>query len=215
MSTAQPSSAPHPHRNPSPFGDPWNEPASTASKLRTTLAVAVFIILVALFAATATAWVSAISTTPGAQQGLSAPKNSARSDRTASAEDSRLTTGSGIGVLAPRNMTGDQTAEFTARFRATPDGYFSRVSFDSYDVVINGTKSVSAAGRSGATRDASEIRISETENGLSATFNRDGANYLVEFSCPGPGNEAGVACIGEADARAFVANLVTVTGGAS
>ncbi len=188
MKTAQSAHHNLSHEPASIFGDPWNEPASTAVKIRTTLAFLAFLALVLLFAATASAWVSSLTPEP-AQIGSAAdaPK----------ANDAGRRAQSPIPVLAPSGMTPAQADEFSQRLRATPDGYFSRVSFGDYDIVVNGST------RRSATAD-SAIRFSETETGLAAIFARDGADYQVEFSCRGPGSEAGVRCVTEAQARAFV-----------
>lgn len=171
------------------FGDPWNEPATTAVKVRTTLAFLVFMALVILFAATASAWVSSLTPEPvQTRPAADAVK----------ANDAGRTAQSLIPVLAPSGMSPAQADEFAQRLRVTPDGYFSRVSFAAYDLVVNGSTR-----RSGPADSA--IRLSQTETGLAAMFARDGADYQVEFSCRGPGSEAGVHCVSEAEALAVVA----------
>jgi hypothetical protein len=183
------------------FGDPWNEPATAASGLRMSLVIGILVLAAIVFAATAAAWVSDFSS-QGAQ-----PQPTVV-EATAFTGDTRGgTQQSPVPVLAPGGMTAAQSEEFARRFRATPDGYFARVSFGAYDVVVNGSTRRSGAGDSA-------IRISETETGLAAMFSRAGADYQVEFSCRGPGSEAGARCITEDQARAFVAALIAYDGNA-
>jgi hypothetical protein len=180
------------HEQPNVFGDPWNEPATTAVKIRTTLAFVAFLALIILFAATASGWVSDLAPEPAQPAAVASKANGA--GRTAQ---------SPVPVLAPSGMTAVQADEFAERLRSTPDGYFSRVSYPAFDMVVNGSLR-----RSGPADSA--LRISETETGISAMFARDGADYQVEFSCRGPGSEAGASCITEADVRAIVETLAVI-----
>lgn len=118
-------------------------------------------------------------------------------------------------VLAPANLSPERTAQFARTFRATPDGYFARVDLPGFDVVVNGTRAFgvvpeSAGARSG---EVSQLRISESETGLSAVFRRYGVDYQIEFVCRGPGDEAGARCVTPEEARAVVESLVPVGGG--
>jgi hypothetical protein len=180
------------HRQPSSiFDDPWNEPKTLAAKVRITLAFAAFLLLVILFAATASAWVSSLS-----DEAAPRPATTLKSNEASRLEQSP------VAVLAPSGMSAAQADEFARRFRATPDGYFSSVAFGGYDVVVNASSARSARG--------AEISVSETETGLAVAFHRDGAEYQVAFSCRGPAN-----CISEAEARAVVAALVVLDEGAN
>jgi hypothetical protein len=112
-------------------------------------------------------------------------------------------------VLAPGGLTMSEAAAFARSFHATPDGFFARVSLSRYDLVVNGSTSAAAA----SARGLSEVRVSETETGLAAMFRRDGADYMLEFVCRGPGGETGARCATPEEARALTATLIRVGGG--
>jgi hypothetical protein len=123
--------------------------------------------------------------------------------------------GAQVPVLAPVGLSEEQAQRFVDTFRATPDGYFARMSMPEFDVVVNGTKIYAIPPESaGATeRDTTELHVTESEDGMSATFNRFGADYSVEFACRGAGGEEGAKCLTEAQAREFVERLIAVGGG--
>ncbi len=121
-----------------------------------------------------------------------------------------------VPVLAPAGMSRGQAVQFTESFRATPDGYFARMSLEEFDVVVNGTRiyarAPEAAGAPPA-RDTSQYQYSESETGMSVTFSRFGADYSVDFVCRGAGDEGGSECVSEAEAAELVGRLVPVGGG--
>lgn len=119
-------------------------------------------------------------------------------------------------VLAPAALTAEQAAAFARSFRATPDGFFARLTLERFDVVVNGTcVSTAAPGRPAApTGPSADVRISGSETGLAASFRRYGAAYEVEFACRGAGDELGAACVSREQASAFIDGLVRVGGGA-
>jgi hypothetical protein len=118
-------------------------------------------------------------------------------------------------VLTPSHLSAEGTAQFARTFRATPDGYFARVDLPGFDVVMNGSRAFGVAPESAGARtgEISQLRISESETGLSAMFRRYGVDYQIEFVCRGPGDEAGVRCVTPEEARALVESLVAVGGG--
>jgi hypothetical protein len=118
-------------------------------------------------------------------------------------------------VLAPSQLSPEATAQFARTFRATPDGYFARVDLPGFDVVVNGSRAFGVAPESAGARsgEVSQLRISESETGLSAMFRRYGVDYQIEFVCRGPGDEAGARCVTPEEARAVVEALVPVGGG--
>lgn len=120
-----------------------------------------------------------------------------------------------VSVLAPSGMSSEQAAGFARSFRATPSGYFARMSGDDFDVVINGTRAYAVAPPSAGarSRDTSANQFSESETGLGVTFARFGADYSVDFVCRGGGNEAGMECISQQAAARFVERLIPVGGG--
>jgi len=120
-----------------------------------------------------------------------------------------------VPVLAPSGMSSEQAAGFGRSFRATPSGYFARMSGDDFDVVINGTRAYAVAPPSAGarSRDTSANQFSESETGLGVTFARFGADYSVDFVCRGSGDEAGMECISQEAAASFVERLIPVGGG--
>lgn len=120
-----------------------------------------------------------------------------------------------VPVLAPSGMSTEQAAGFARSFRATPSGYFARMSGDDFDVVINGTRAYAVAPPSAGARprDTSANQFSESETGLGVTFARFGADYSVDFVCRGGGDEAGMECISQEAAASFVERLIPVGGG--
>lgn len=184
--------AQRPNEQPGIFGDPWNEYATTASKVRMALVFVALLTLSILFAATASAWVSGFGPEP----------EQARAVADASkANDAGRVAQSPIPVLGPSSLTAAQAEEFAQRLRTSPYGYSSSVSLAAYDVVVDGSSRRSAPD--------SAMRVSETERGLAVTFSRDGGDYQVEFVCRGPGSEAGASCVAEADALEYAAAFVT------
>jgi hypothetical protein len=131
-----------------------------------------------------------------------------------SGDDSKFAAAS-VPVLAPASMSRDQATGFVDSYRTTPDGYFARLDLEEFDVVVNGTRAFAVAPESAGarTRDTSQIQYSETDTGVAVTFNRFGADYSIEFVCPGAGGEGGAACVTEAKAAEFVERLVPVGGG--
>lgn len=119
-----------------------------------------------------------------------------------------------VPVLAPAAMSTEQAETFSDSYRTTPDGYFAQMPTDQFDVVVNGTRNFTVAPESAGaqTRDTSDIQFSESDTGLSATFNRFGADYSIDFVCRG-GGDVGGACVDEAEAAEFVNRLVPVGGG--
>jgi len=182
-----------------------------------------------LLAASAAAWVSSQNgpaATTVAQLGDATPARGARDvqapqiDRAAAralfgADAATRFDRSVVPVLAPETITPEQAARFATSFRATPDGYFGRLPQAGFDVVINGTRAFAVAPPSAGApvRDMSEVRISQSETGLAASFSRYGADYEVEFACRGAGDELGARCLSAEEARALVDALVPVGGG--
>lgn len=119
-----------------------------------------------------------------------------------------------VPVLAPAAMSTDQASAFVDSYRTTPDGYFAQMAAEDFDVVVNGTRAYSVAPEAaGATpRDTGAFQFSESDTGLSVTFNRFGADYSIDFVCRGAGGE-GATCVDEAEATQFVERLVPVGGG--
>jgi hypothetical protein len=156
------------------FGDPWSEPPSAASKAARTLALVAAVAAAIVFSATASAWIDGFSSEPPvrlAAASLPEPGGGAALD---AATLAKMAT-SPIPVLVPNTLSATQASEIARRFRAVPDGYFVRISYERYDVVLNGARAARAA-------DAPQVQISESETGLSASFARDGGEYLIEFS---------------------------------
>jgi hypothetical protein len=118
-----------------------------------------------------------------------------------------------IPVLAPASLTREQAAELGRKFRATSDGYFASFHHGAYDVVFNGSKGAGAAAGGADRPDASRVRVSQEDTGLSTSFTLRGAEYQVEFACRGPGSEAGATCLTPDEARAFIGDLVVISGG--
>jgi hypothetical protein len=184
------------------------------------------VVLLTLIAASAAAWVSLRGEpstvtdvqlggdpTPerGVRQVEPAPAVAAAFDAEALARFNAAPTP----VLAPSQLSADGAAQFARTFRATPDGYFARVDLPGFDVVVNGSRAFGVAPESAGARsgEISQLRISESETGLSAMFRRYGVDYQIEFACRGPGDEAGARCITPEEARAVVDSLVAVGGG--
>jgi hypothetical protein len=119
-----------------------------------------------------------------------------------------------VPVLAPSAMSREQASSFVSSYRTTPDGYFARMALDEFDVVVNGTRMFAVAPEAAGapSRDTTQYQFSESDTGLSVTFNRFGADYSIDFVCRGPGGE-GSACVTEAKAAEFVERLVPVGGG--
>jgi hypothetical protein len=187
-------------------------------------------LILALVAAAAAAWMTSTNDIEGSvvggsdgdptptegQRTIDAPDVPDSATRRWLSEDAAARMdGAAVPVLAPGDLTREQAAGFAERFRATPDGYFARLSLTNLDVVLNGTRRYAVAPeREGATATyTSQVRISESETGLAASFSRFGADYEIEFSCRGPGGEETPDCITEAEARALIDRLVAVGAG--
>ena len=124
--------------------------------------------------------------------------------------------GATVPVLAPVGLSADQVARFADTYRSTPDGYFARVGYDEYDVVMNGTRAYAVAPQASEPITAEEMRdwkVSESETGLSVTFSRYGADYSLDFVCRGAGDEESADCVEEEAAAEMARNLVAVGGG--
>ncbi len=121
---------------------------------------------------------------------------------------------SSVPVLAPAAMSTDQAETFADSYQTTPDGYFARMPSEEFDVVVNGTRAYAVAPEAAGaqTRDTSAFQFSESDTGLSVTFNRFGADYSIDFVCRGAGGDAG-GCVDETKAAEFVERLVPVGGG--
>jgi hypothetical protein len=119
-----------------------------------------------------------------------------------------------VPVLAPAAMSREQASSFVSSYRTTPDGYFARLGLEEFDIVVNGTRmfAVAPQGAGAPSRDTTAYQFSESDTGMSVTFNRFGADYSIDFVCRGPGGE-GSACVSEAEAAEFVERLVPVGGG--
>jgi len=119
-----------------------------------------------------------------------------------------------VPVLAPASMSRDQAGAFLSSFRPTSDGFFARLGLEDFDVVMNGTRlyAVAPEGAGAPRRDAAGPQFSQTENGMSVSFNRFGADYSIDFVCRGSGGEEGSDCVTEAKAAEFVQRLVPVGG---
>ncbi|MGD2133815.1 MAG: hypothetical protein PVI23_13555 [Maricaulaceae bacterium] len=124
--------------------------------------------------------------------------------------------GAPVPVLAPGAISPEQARRFAETFRPTPDGFFARIGYDAYDVVVNGTRVYATpppAAEPITARRMSDLKVSESETGLSVTFSMFGADYSLDFVCRGAGEEESADCVGEEAAAEIARNLVPVGGG--
>jgi len=116
-------------------------------------------------------------------------------------------------VVAPSGLTQSEKDEFSNTFRATPDGYFVRLTGDDHDVVINGTNNYTVAPETVRFRRRTgryfvQKGVGETD----VSFSDFGGDYLLQFICHEYTQEDG-GCVTDAEAVAFLDRMVPLGGG--
>lgn len=130
-------------------------------------------------------------------------------------DDASKFNASPVPVLAPPELSADQRAQFATRFIATPDGYSTYVTFDAFDLVINGTRNYGVSAqlikevtRGDVTYLYEESVGARSASWLHAQFNTD---YLLEFECT-VGNGGDNTCVTEDFVLDTAENMVLVGG---
>ncbi len=117
-------------------------------------------------------------------------------------------------VVAPSGMTQAQKDEFSRTFRATPDGFFARLTFDDHDVVINGTLAFTVPPESlRFQRRTGRYFVQKAEGETDIAFSSFGGDYLVQFICHeySEGDVGG--CVTDEEAIALFERIVPLGGG--
>ncbi|MCG8442729.1 MAG: hypothetical protein MI723_13080 [Caulobacterales bacterium] len=119
-----------------------------------------------------------------------------------------------VPVLAPAGLTSADRDAFSNTFGATADGFYAVIPRGAFDVVLNGTVSyvVSPALIKEIPRDGFTYLYEEGDAGTNISFNRFGADYLLEFECRDAINYASD-CVTEQEAVELADSLVIVGGG--
>lgn len=121
-----------------------------------------------------------------------------------------------IPVLAPPTLSETQRTAFSDSFRAVPDGFFAVIPARGYDVVVNGTITYAIAPELIKVIDRGGARYlyEEGETGVSISFSRYGADYLLQFECTDPAR-AGEDnnCVDEDTVVATAESLSVIGGG--
>lgn len=116
-------------------------------------------------------------------------------------------------VVAPSGLTDLQKTEFSRTFRATPDGYFARLTGDDHDVVINGTLAYTVAPESVRfQRRAGRYHIQKGLGETDVAFSDFGGDYLIQFICHEYTEQEG-GCVTDAEAVAMFERMVPLGGG--
>lgn len=117
-------------------------------------------------------------------------------------------------VVAPSGLAQEQKDEFSRTFRATPDGYFARLTMDSYDVVINGTLAYSVAPETVRfQRTSGRYRLQKAEGETDIAFSDFGGDYLLQFICHEFVEDQEGGCVSDEDAIALFERMVPLGGG--
>jgi hypothetical protein len=117
-------------------------------------------------------------------------------------------------VVAPSGLSQPEKDEFARTFRATPDGYFARLTRDGYDVVINGTLAYAvppASLRFQRRTGRYFIQKSIGETGIS--FSDFGGDYLIQFICQQYTEGQVGGCVSDEEAVALFERMVPLGGG--
>lgn len=116
-------------------------------------------------------------------------------------------------VVAPSGLTDNQKQEFSRTFRATPDGYFVRLTGDDHDVIINGTLAYSVAPASVVVRRRTgPYTVQKALGETDIAFSDFGGDYLIQFVCHEYTEEEG-GCVTDDEAVAFYQRFVPLGGG--
>ena len=116
-------------------------------------------------------------------------------------------------VVAPSGMVDAEKQEFSRTFRATPDGYFARLTGDDHDVIINGTLAYSVAPASVVVRRRTgPYNIQKSIGETDIAFSDFGGDYLVQFVCHEYSDQEG-GCVTDEEAVAFYERFVPLGGG--
>ena len=112
-----------------------------------------------------------------------------------------------VPVLLPTGIVIPQGAENQPRIQSLSDGYFATYPGIAYTIIVNGTNQV--IGDRPETGDDEEIEFNyhPTMSGANVSFNRYGADYLVEFECKTL-NNGQADCISEEEALDVTEKLV-------
>jgi hypothetical protein len=117
-------------------------------------------------------------------------------------------------VVAPSGMSQGERDEFSRSFRATPDGYFARLTRDDYDVVINGTLAYTVAPASlRFQRRTGRYFIQKSEGETGISFSDFGGDYLIQFVCHEFTEGQVGGCVSDEEAVALFERIVPLGGG--
>jgi len=117
-------------------------------------------------------------------------------------------------VVAPSSMSQDERDEFARTFRATPDGYFARLTRDDYDVVINGTLAYSVPPASlRFRRRTGRFFVQKAQGETDISFSDFGGDYLIQFICHEYDEDQIGGCVDDDEATALFDRMVPLGGG--
>lgn len=117
-------------------------------------------------------------------------------------------------VVAPSGMSQTEKDEFSRTFRATPDGYFARLTGDDHDVVINGTFLFSVPPETVRyQRRTGRFFVQKAYGETDISFSDFGGDYLLQFICHQYGEEEEGGCVTDAEAEAFLDRMIPLGGG--
>ena len=138
--------------------------------------------------------------------------DAARADLAALSEEERQTgfqvaTGETPPPVPVLMLNGNAMAasEGGPRFQPTEDGYFVVVKRPNYEIIVNGTNEV--IGPRGDATGTRNLSFLPTASGAQVSFQRYGADYLIQFECTEASGED-ADCISEAEAIAVAEDLV-------
>ena len=112
-----------------------------------------------------------------------------------------------VPVLLPTGIVIPQGAENQPIIQSLSDGYFATYPGIDYTIIVNGTNQVIGERPETSDEEEIELKYRPTMSGANVSFNRYGADYLVEFECKTLTNgEAD--CINEEEALEVTEKLV-------